>query len=483
MSIAQRLMIIVLLTVVEVSITIWAAFQISKGATFHQLNSLHLKYNTQFLDELVLLEQGNTPNIESLKSTIYLVRQQPIDCLKQVGWIDKKVMRFIETEYALGLCEKDIADADRALAAVDEFTSGNLSKAELISSLRLTSDEFVENSSAFEAPVTKTVEFILKTMIPMIIIISLFNISFITYLSRTIAGSIKQTINMLSNETGSESLSTQVQAKVSGELKELLEIAQVRIERDFMNIETNEKLQNLVNDKTVSLRNANEELEHFAYRTSHDLKAPLTRSKHMCQFILEDMNNGKLEQASKNLTLVQNQMASLETLVEDLMSLAKADLIESPVEEINIRDITEQIIEQQNLFFEDNQVQYHSSIEEPGTIFSERARLVQILGNLFSNSCKYADASKDTSWLKFTFTKVDNIYYMSIEDNGLGFPEKYRDDMYKQFTRFHPTISSGSGLGLSIVKKHIDNLGGNIEYQPKPNGTQFNITLPIPNQH
>ncbi len=478
MSIARRLMIIVLLTILEVSITIWAAFQISKGATFHQLNSLHLKYNTQFLDQVIDLENGSQPDIEALKATIYLVREQPVECLKQAGWMDKKIMRLIGTYYALELCEKDIADADRALLLLNKFTAEQLSKIELVKTLRQISDEFAKNSSAFEDPVTSTVEFIFRTMIPMIIFISLFNISLIIYLSRTISGSIRHTIGLLSKSAVGQSLSQQLQVDVSGELKELLTVAQERIEQDFMNIETNKKLQKLVDDQTASLRTANEELEHFSYRTSHDLKGPLTRSKRMCRFILEDINKGRLEEACGNVKTIEKQMATLETLVEDLMSLAKADLVESSVEEIRFQEVVQQIIENQRTLIEENKVHFTPQISKPDYIRCERIRLVQILDNLFSNSCKYADKNKETSWIRLAFSSGDNGYIIAIEDNGIGFPEQHRSDIFTQFKRFHPDTSSGSGLGLSIVKKHVEKMNGTIEYTDTQDGTKFSITLP-----
>lgn len=472
-------MIIVMLTILEVSITVWAAFQISKGASFHQLNSLHLKYNNQFLGQVLLLEQGEVPDVALLRSTIELVRQQPIDCLKQASWLDRQVMHMIDTSHALDLCQKDIDDANKALLALDQFASGDLPKLELIKALRRTSDEFVANSSAFEGPVTDTVGFIFRTMIPMIIIISLFNISFITYLSRTIARSIKHAISLLAKESGGQPLAKQLQISVSGELKELLEVAQKRIEQDLMNFEHNEKLQKLVNDKTASLRSANEELEQFSYRTSHDLKGPLTRCKRMCHFILEDIQRGKIEQACGNVRAIEQQMGSLEKLVEDLMSLAKADLVTSEQEEVRLSEVIEVIIEQQRAFFDECGVKFISQVGDSEFIICERARLIQVLGNLFSNSCKYADKSKGESWLKFTYSKDESCYTFVVEDNGIGFPEEYRAEMFKRFKRFHPGIGSGSGLGLSIIKKHLDNMEGSISYRDTGGGSLFVINLPI----
>ncbi|MEM9101692.1 MAG: HAMP domain-containing sensor histidine kinase [Pseudomonadota bacterium] len=479
MRIGQKLLVIVVLTIIEVSITVWAAFQISKGATFHQLNFLHLKYNNQFMSQVVALENGIETNFELLVSTVNKIRQQPIDCLKQVGWLDKFIMQLIDTDHALDLCQKDIQDADEALLVLEKYKNNEINKQELIQSLRHLSQVFIHNSTAFEGPVTFTVEFILRTMIPMIIVISILNISFITYLSRTISGSIRQTINLLSKKSEYSLLSQELQRRVSGELKELLDVARDRIEKDCMNIEMNEKLQQLVFEKTTSLKQANEELEQFSYRTSHDLKGPLTRTKRLCRFVIDDIRDNKHEQAIEHLKFIEQQMASLEKLVEDLMSLSKADLNEHPKEKIDLQALIDELLQQQKIVLEESGLEVQIDFAACKTVVCQGERLIQVLENLLSNSCKYRDQNKQQSWLKIVSNIDDSHYYLSIEDNGLGIPEAYREGVFKQFKRFHPDVSFGSGLGLSIIKKHIEKMQGSIEYQPKPEGTAFKIKLPI----
>lgn len=483
MSISKRLMVIVLLTLVEVSITVWAAIQISKGATFHQLNSLHLKYNVQFLDQVVALGADPLPEatpeqLSTLERTILDIRQQPVDCLAEAGWIDRQLMRAIDTDQALELCRKDIKDADQALRTLDAYRAGKLWKAELVGNLRTSADHFAANSAAFEGPVTETVDFIFRTMIPMIIVISAFNISFITYLSRTISQSIREATNLLRKDTSEQTFAEQLRLDVSGELQELLQAAHQRIERDLLNLDTNSKLQAVVDTKTASLRLANEELESFAYRTSHDLKGPLTRSRRLCQFVKEDVGAGNLQEAAKNVSVIEAQLSGLEHLVEDLMSLARADLSSSEKEVLDVRLLVKTIFSQQQLATPEPSVVLQMDVEPPGEIVSERIRLSQIFDNLFSNGLKYADRSQSCSWIKVMFRQLDDVYQMIIEDNGIGFPEEVRHEVFKPFKRFHPEMHSGSGLGLSIVNKQVAKLGGRVEYEPCANGSRFIILLP-----
>ena len=67
---------------------------------------------------------------------------------------------------------------------------------------------------------------------------------------------------------------------------------------------------------------------------------------------------------------------------------------------------------------------------------------------------------------------------MKVIDNGLGIPEDKQDDVYKMFTRFHPKISTGTGLGMSIVKREVEALQGSIDFTSTANGTEFVVRLP-----
>ena len=215
MNISKKLLLIVCLTVLEISFTLWAAFQISKGATFHQLNSLHLKYNIEFSKVVDDLSSGEDVGEEVIREKIHLVRQQPIDCLAQVNFLDEFIMGLIGTHYAVDLCIKDIEDADKALSSLDQYVSGQISKENLIADLKEASDRFSENSSKFEKPITETVAFIFRTIIPTIVLISMCNIFLIGYLSRSISRSISDLIQLLNTDS-----KTKLQdIHVSGELR------------------------------------------------------------------------------------------------------------------------------------------------------------------------------------------------------------------------------------------------------------------------
>ena len=108
MNISRKLMLIVILTAAEVSITVYSAFEIAKGAKFHQLNFLHLKYTHQLTKSVKKIENDLPIDINTIESDILLIRQQPIDCIEEINPLNYAVMKFINTEKTLTICEKDI---------------------------------------------------------------------------------------------------------------------------------------------------------------------------------------------------------------------------------------------------------------------------------------------------------------------------------------------------------------------------------------
>lgn len=472
-------MLIVFLTIFEISLTLWSLFEISNGAKFHKLNFLHLKYTTEFSNRVSSLENNSVINIFELKELILNVRQQPIDCLDSINFINEFVMKQIGTHGVVDICVKDIKDADYVLSIMSQYDAKEFNKEILISELKNAASAFNENSSRFEKPVSETVLFVIKTMVPLVVIISFFNILFITFVSRTISSSIRGAIDLLKSRHQGENLAEDINRNVSGELKVLLEVAQERIKNELFITEINQKLERLVEQRTQSLTRANSELSQFAYRTSHDLKAPLTASKLLTNFIIEDIEAGEIDNAIQDINRIHDQMVKLEELVMSILSLTEADSIETNTNLVNFDNVLDDIQQRLLGMNDDSECVVYREIDHDIQVFSCPIRITQILENLISNALKYKDEKKsELPFIKVIVSEVDDQYQFIVEDNGVGIPEDRHKEVFQMFKRFHPQLSFGSGLGLAIVKKHIDYLNGTIKMHTSPNGTKFIITIP-----
>lgn len=478
MKISTKLLIIVVLTIFEISVTLWAVFELSKGATFHQLNSLHLKYSAELATDVLALEKGKQVAVDDFRSTLKNIRRQPVECLNQVNALNKFIMQQIGTLDALALCEKDIQDADQALAMLAMFERGKISEVMLQKELENYVQVFNLNSVLFEKPITKTVDFVVKVMIPLVIVISCFNIFFIAFMSRNITRSISGVIKLLNNKSDATDLESKIKRHVSGEIKTLLQVASARIEDDILNTQNNKKLAAIVDKRTALLTRANEELAQFAYRTSHDLTSPLASSKSLLKFIQQDLKNGHMQEANINLEKMYTLLEKQEKLVQNILSLTKADLHQGEAEVIDFEAILAEIKVRLDGVFTDNQCTFTYHLKVRDKVVAERARIIQVLENLISNAAKYSDPNKADSFATLTVSEQGAQLRIEVSDNGVGLPQSCSEDIYKMFTRFHPKMSFGSGLGMAIVKKHIEFLQGHIEFESSAQGTKFTVLIP-----
>lgn len=226
MTITRKLLIIVILTVVEVSITSYGAFQLTEGARWHQLNFLHSKYVHELVDLTRRFEAGEV-GVESIVETLHLVRQQPLSCLDLIQLPDVFFMRMIGTYYAIDLCTKDVGDGDHALAEVERFQRGEIDRVALTLELNDAIRKFNANSAAFEAPIDQTVRFTFASVITLILLISASNVTFIVLLSRSISRPLRAMTGALTSLAQGHYEQEIPAQDVPGELGNMAQAAQI----------------------------------------------------------------------------------------------------------------------------------------------------------------------------------------------------------------------------------------------------------------
>ncbi|KZN44969.1 sensor histidine kinase [Pseudoalteromonas luteoviolacea] len=226
------------------------------------------------------------------------------------------------------------------------------------------------------------------------------------------------------------------------------------------------------------IEKANEELSQFSYRTSHDLKSPLTASKKLTEYILQDIESGDFEEAKSSVKRVQSQVTKLESLVDDVLSLTKIDLITENEVEFNIKALIDDIVDKRKTFFEEDCCTFSVIVDLTDPIISgHKIRYQQIIENLVSNGFKYKDETKQNPYVKLHVVSAGERLSITVEDNGVGIPDKHHSEIYQMFKRFHPSLASGSGLGLAIVKKHVERMQGSIHLTSSQQGSTFRVDI------
>lgn len=239
-------------------------------------------------------------------------------------------------------------------------------------------------------------------------------------------------------------------------------------------------MKNKLSNNLKKIEKANEELAQFSYRASHDLKSPLTVTKKISEYVLKDIDSGDLDEAKINIKRMHKQICSLEALVSDILALAKADLAAENKEIVDFELIISELKEKFKLILEEANCELIINLNiNEREVYGEKIRYQQIIENLISNGIKYRDKSKPNSLVRLAINYQGDFLEIEVEDNGVGIPEKNQPELFKMFKRFHPKLSSGSGLGASIIKKHVDHLGGVIVFESSNAGTTFDIKVPI----
>lgn len=229
--------------------------------------------------------------------------------------------------------------------------------------------------------------------------------------------------------------------------------------------------------QSISVKN--EELGQFAYRTSHDLRAPLIRMSQLAQLCLLDIDDGEFESVKSSCLLIQENSIRLNQLVTDIINLTRADLKVESVGRVVVADIVQNAMDMYSELAKEMSVIVDATIEEDLVVQTQGVRLQQIINNLISNAIKYSDQRKTHRYVQIEADLSDNQLVIRIVDNGIGIPADKQSELFDMFVRFHPEVSFGSGLGTSIVKRHVDALGGQIHLDSNEQGSCFTVELPI----
>lgn len=226
----------------------------------------------------------------------------------------------------------------------------------------------------------------------------------------------------------------------------------------------------------TELRLKNESLEQFAYVAAHDIKSPLNNIRGLVQLILKNDRELLEEKVLKKLEMVYNTSDKLKRLVDALLEYSQVSNIVNQVSKIDTRLIFKNISE---LHASDH---VNLKIENllPELYFNDLA-LYQLIHNFVVNAIKYND--KQVVEINISLTSDKANWVLKVKDNGVGIAEENFDKVFETFTTLKTKDkygNFGNGLGLSIVKKIVEEYKGKIKIESKLGiGTCFTVIMPI----
>jgi PAS domain S-box-containing protein len=250
----------------------------------------------------------------------------------------------------------------------------------------------------------------------------------------------------------------------------------------------------MAEDKTreylAQLEFQNKELEQFVYAASHDLKEPLRKIHLYNSFVASNPANVLDSKSTEYLSRSINAAQRMKNLIEDLLTYSRATANVEGYEEL---DLNELFVELFSLYKEEfHQKRIEIQKEDLPVIRAVPFQIKQLFSNLIDNAVKYRHPDRDAHIeihheLVYGFTipsfKADpakQYHRISVTDNGIGFDSRYAEKIFEIFQRLvHSTGINGSGIGLAICKKIVQNHNGFIMAESKPDqGASFHIYFP-----
>lgn len=223
------------------------------------------------------------------------------------------------------------------------------------------------------------------------------------------------------------------------------------------------------------LERSNKELETFAYIASHDLKSPLRGIAQLSSWIDEDLAANEHESVIGHTELLRNRIKRMEKLLDDLLIFYRAGKTEG---ELMVVDLTQMV----SGIFEIQNNKPGLRLEIIGNLPSLTALstpLELVIRNLFSNAIKHHD--KDEGIIQVRTRELNNNFIeISVSDDGPGVPEAFHNRIFGMFQTLKPRDEiEGSGMGLALIKKIVENYGGYITIHSVGRGCRFSFSWPI----
>jgi PAS domain S-box-containing protein len=223
------------------------------------------------------------------------------------------------------------------------------------------------------------------------------------------------------------------------------------------------------------LSQRNFELDQLMYKTSHDLRSPLSSIMGLINLArIDDSPESKDQYINK----IEGRVKKLDEFIRSMLNYARANRAEVTITKINLEDLVKTSIKELEYLDNFNAIKTKIRIKNSSITFrSDPLRVNIIFGNIISNAYKYYNA-ETSSYLKIDITITPLNATITFNDNGIGIKKEYHDKIFNMFYRATER-SQGSGLGMYIVKQAIEKLDGTIKFKSEyGKGTTIKIVLP-----
>jgi PAS domain S-box-containing protein len=242
-------------------------------------------------------------------------------------------------------------------------------------------------------------------------------------------------------------------------------------------ISEKQKIEQTLQQRNDELIKINSDLDNFIYTASHDLKAPISNIEGLVGTLREELNEYSNDEVRVIIDMVNQSIVRFKGTIQDLTEITKTQKnLQEDISNIDLNSLLEEIkFSIKDIIGSSKAIINSDFCQYPNVNFS-KANLKSILYNLISNAIKYRDPGRIPE-IHISCHKDSGYVIFKVQDNGLGIPEMQKDKIFTMFKRLHDHVE-GSGIGLYIVKRIIDNNGGRIEVDSEVGvGTTFQVYI------
>ena len=238
----------------------------------------------------------------------------------------------------------------------------------------------------------------------------------------------------------------------------------------------NDELERRVEERTHDLKRANEDLERFAYAASHDLQEPVRTVANFAE-LLQQRHAGKLDADGREfLGYILNSALNMRRLIEDLLTYSRVDSDTTTGTPVDCEKLIEEL-----------QADLKSAISESGAVIEHDripplqghpGQIRQLFSNLLTNAIKFRGAAPPR--IRIAARRQDRFCIISVQDNGIGIPQRYQSKIFEMFERLHGASRyPGTGMGLALCKRIVERHHGRIWVESNEGrGSTFFFSIP-----
>ena len=235
------------------------------------------------------------------------------------------------------------------------------------------------------------------------------------------------------------------------------------------------KSERVLKQKNEELLQANQELDNFVYRVSHDLRAPITSSLGLTELMQKETHIDNVKTFSK---LQAQSLVKLDNFINEILHYSRNARLKITPVEISAKKLIESVVSPFIILDSYKNVKFNYIIEGDTKFYTDKQRLEIVMNNLVSNAFKYRNSYQSEQYIQISINIRPKLVTIKVTDNGIGIKPEYQQKIFDMFFRA-TEHNAGSGLGLYIVKESLKKIKGRISLHSEyGKGSEFVIDIP-----